>query len=268
MEQMACVPDHVAFIMDGNGRWAQQRGLPRSKGHEAGVRTMRTVINHALRQGIPVISLFAFSCENMGRPDHEVAFLFSLFEHALLEEESFLQDNRIHVRCIGDRSAYPEALKDTLRLLEGDPIPQPKMLLNLAVNYSGRWDILQAVRRLVRYAQAGQGPESIDEFSFSRMLAFSGAGDPDLLVRTGCVQRISNFALWNLAYSELAFPEVLWPDFDEAAFDAVLSHYQQRERRFGLTREQWTQNLLTDLQNATLEDTHPAPESPTACKND
>lgn len=233
------VPRHVAVIMDGNGRWAQRRGLPRPAGHQAGAEAVRRVVEESVRAGVRVLTLFAFSSENWRRPRHEVQLLMDLFFRALKRELPRLKANGVRLRIIGDRSAFGERLRQRMADAEAATAAGDRLLLQVAANYGGRWDITQAARALARAAAAGDlDPEAIDEDRFSQALSFPDAGDPDLLIRTGGEQRLSNFLLWQSAYAELYFTETLWPDFDAAAYASVLQAFAGRQRRFGQTGEQ------------------------------
>ncbi|MES2212930.1 MAG: polyprenyl diphosphate synthase [Pseudomonadota bacterium] len=240
MQNQQLLPDHVAIIMDGNGRWAEQRGLPRQDGHYQGAQTARDIVRHAAHRQIPILTLFGFSCENSNRPQAEVSFLFGLMQQFMEQDVALLSEHQIRVRVIGDRQGLPESLVEGFDNIEERTALNVGTLVNIAINYSGRWDVMQAVRRLLNDAP-NLGPEQIrkiDDYAFSRMLALGSLPDPDLLIRTGNVQRISNFLLWNLAYSELFFTSALWPDFNAEQFDRAIDEYQLRERRFGLTSEQ------------------------------
>jgi undecaprenyl diphosphate synthase len=230
------VPRHVAIIMDGNGRWATRRGLPRQAGHRAGVKAARAIVQTAARRGIDVLTLFAFSSENWRRPAREVGFLMNLFAEALQREIAELHRNEVRLRFIGDRSALAPAL--TRHMVEGEALTSANAGLQLviAVAYGGRWDLTQATRRLAEDVRAGRiDPAAIDEARLGAQLAVADLPDPDLFIRTGGEMRVSNFLLWNLAYTELYFSPLLWPDFDAAALDEALEFYAGRERRFGRT---------------------------------
>jgi undecaprenyl diphosphate synthase len=230
------VPRHVAIIMDGNGRWATRRGLARQSGHRAGVKAARAIVQTAARRGIDVLTLFAFSSENWNRPVREVRFLMSLFAEALQREIAELHRNEVRLSFIGDRSQLATALMREMEKGEALTRGNTGLRLVIAVAYGGRWDLAQAASRLAREAVAGQlDPSAIDEGRVARMLQVADVPDPDLFIRTGGEMRVSNFLLWNLAYTELYFSPLLWPDFDAAAFDAALDFYAGRERRFGRT---------------------------------
>jgi undecaprenyl diphosphate synthase len=233
------LPRHVAIIMDGNGRWARARGEGRNAGHVAGVAAVRGVIEQCLRHGIPLLTLFAFSSENWGRPPEEVRGLMELFLSALGQEIEGLNRNGVRLRFIGEREALAPVLQERMREAEEATRGNAALTLLIAVSYGGRRDIVLAARRLAsRVARGELRPEECDDAEFARGLALAGVTDPDLFIRTGGEQRISNFLLWNLAYTELHFTDVLWPDFDAAAFDAALQDFARRQRRYGLTPAQ------------------------------
>ncbi len=233
------VPRHVAIIMDGNGRWARQRNQPRHAGHRAGVESVRRVIEVCGEQGVEILTLFAFSSENWQRPRTEVNLLMELFMMALGREARKLQRNNVRLRVIGETTAFPEKLQQRIREAEQLTASNDGLLLQIAANYGGRWDIARAARRLAEAVAAGRlQPEQIDEERFAEATAFAGVPDPDLFIRTGGELRISNFLLWQCAYSELYFTPVLWPDFGRAEFIEALRDYARRERRFGRTSEQ------------------------------
>ncbi len=233
------VPRHVAIIMDGNGRWARQRNKPRHAGHRAGVESVRSTIEVCVERGIEALTLFAFSSENWRRPRSEVDLLMELFMVALSREVRKLENNNIRLRVIGDPTAFPKRLQKQIIEAEQRIANNDGLLLQIAANYGGRWDITRAARRLAVEVAAGRlSPEAIDEERFARETAFSDVVDPDLFIRTGGEHRISNFLLWQCAYSELYFTPVLWPDFDRQEFGRALAEYASRERRFGQTSEQ------------------------------
>lgn len=232
-------PKHVAIIMDGNGRWAQQRGKMRVFGHKAGVKSVRSSVSLASRLGLKALTLFAFSSENWRRPESEVSALMELFIHVLSVEVKKLHENNISLRVIGDRSRFSERLQEKIRKAEELTVGNSGLVLNIAANYGGRWDIAQAAQTLALQVQQGTLlPENITEESFTSLLSTAGLPDVDLLVRTGGDHRISNFLLWQLAYAELYFTPVLWPDFDEQVFSEAIASFASRERRFGCTGEQ------------------------------
>ena len=222
--------------MDGNGRWAKKRFLPRVAGHKSGVEAVRTVIKACIARGIEHLTLFAFSSENWRRPPEEISFLMSLFMSALENEVHKMHENGIRLRIIGDRSRFDAQLSDMICRCEALTAENTRMTLTIAANYGGRWDILQAVERML----AAQ-PDKCSDFSEADLapyLSMAYAPEPDLFIRTGGEQRISNFLLWQLAYCEFYFTDMFWPDFDAAALDAAIFSYQNRERRFGRTSEQ------------------------------
>lgn len=232
------VPSHVAVIMDGNGRWARKRFLPRVAGHKRGVETVRTLVKKCAELKVKYLTLFAFSSENWRRPEEEISFLMGLFMDALKREVVKLHDNNIRLVLIGDRSKFGSALIEQITLAEQLTANNTGLTLTIAANYGGRWDILQAVNQmqLAHPEKAGQFEES----DIAQALSMHYAPEPDLFIRTGGETRISNFLLWQLAYTEFYFTDVLWPDFDDQAFLQAVQSYQQRERRFGRTSEQLT----------------------------
>jgi undecaprenyl diphosphate synthase len=233
------VPTHVAIIMDGNGRWAEARGEARHAGHRAGVASVRSTIEECIRQGIDVLTLFAFSSENWRRPQSEINLLMDLFLTALQREVKRMQTNDIQLRVIGDVSAFPEKLQERIRGAEYATRRNNRLILQVAANYGGRWDIIEATRRLAAAVRSGDmDPLDIDEKVFARATALDGLPDPDLFIRTGGDQRISNFLLWHCAYTELYFTPVLWPDFDATEFRAAVTEFSRRQRRFGQTSAQ------------------------------
>lgn len=229
------VPRHVAIIMDGNGRWARKRFLPRIAGHSRGVEAVRGVIRASIERGVEYLTLFAFSSENWRRPAEEVSFLMQLFIKSLQKEVSRLHENNIRFRVIGDRSRFEPILVKAIEAAEELTANNTRLHLTVAANYGGRWDVLSAVNRiLARQADV----DGISEEMISAELSMNFAPEPDLFIRTGGEQRISNFLLWQLAYTEFFFTDALWPDFDAKAFDLAIASYQERERRFGRTSEQ------------------------------
>ncbi|MBV6417996.1 MAG: Ditrans,polycis-undecaprenyl-diphosphate synthase ((2E,6E)-farnesyl-diphosphate specific) [Steroidobacteraceae bacterium] len=230
----AILPRHVAIIMDGNGRWAERRGLARHAGHREGVPVVRMCVEECVRHGIGALTLFAFSSENWGRPEAEVANLMTLFFDALEREVDDLDRNGVRLRVIGDRHALSVRLQGRVADAERRTAGNTRLALQIAVSYGGRWDIVQAARRLAAEVGAGSlRAADIDETRFGGALALGDVPDPDLFIRTGGERRISNFLLWNLAYTELWFTDALWPDFDAAALGAALEDYAGRKRRFG-----------------------------------
>jgi len=233
------LPRHVAIVMDGNGRWARSHGALRSDGHRAGVAPVRTVIEECLRRGIGALTVFAFSSENWGRPRDEVLSLMTLFVESLDMEIEGLHTNGVRTRFIGERGLLESRLQARMADAEARTAANERLALQIAFNYGGRQDIVLAARALAARVASGElRPTDIDEAQFSASLALAGLPDPDLFIRTGGEHRISNFLLWNLAYTELYFTELLWPQFDAAAFGAALECYAQRQRRFGRTAEQ------------------------------
>ena len=236
---MKLLPGHIAVVMDGNGRWARQRGVSRNAGHRAGVEATRLLVENCVRHGIKALTLFAFSSENWNRPQQEVGLLMELFLLSLKREISRLHKNNIRVDFIGELGAFPARLQQQIDAARERTKNNDGMLLHVAVNYGGRWDILQAVKKVAHEARQGRlDVDSLSEQDFSRYLATAGVQDPDLLIRTSGEQRISNFLLWQLAYTECYFTKTLWPDFDAAELELALDAYAQRQRRFGKTAEQ------------------------------
>jgi undecaprenyl diphosphate synthase len=235
----AALPRHVAIVMDGNGRWARARGGLRADGHRAGVTPVRMVIEECVRHDIGALTLFAFSSENWGRPRDEVMSLMSLFVESLEAEIEELHRRGVRVRFIGERSELDARLRASMASSERVTAANTRLLLQIALSYGGRSDIVGAARRLAEQVERHRlAASQIDEPTFAAALALGGIVDPDLFIRTGGEQRISNFLLWNLAYTELYFTDRLWPDFDVAAFEAALQHYAARQRRFGLSADQ------------------------------
>ena len=236
---MAGTPQHVAIIMDGNGRWARARGLPRAAGHRSSIKVVRRVVEDCAQRNIRFLTIFAFSSENWQRPPDEVGMLMKLFLDAMVREVADLHRNGVRLRFIGDRGVLGCALIRRMEEAESLTSSNEGLTLLVALAYGGRWDITQACRSLAADAAAGTlSPGDIDESRVADRLALAGIPDPDLLIRTGGEMRISNYLLWNLAYTELHFTEVLWPDFSAAHLDEALSFYLKRERRFGRTSEQ------------------------------
>ena len=233
------IPKHIAIIMDGNGRWAEARGLPRHAGHKEGVRPVRLCIEECARRKIEALTLFAFSSENWQRPAVEVGSLMQLFLDAIDREVEELHRNGVRLRFIGDRQALSVKLQARMAASEELMAGNPGLKLQVAVSYGGRWDIVQAARKLAAAVASGAlRIEAIDEARFARELSLGDIPDPDLFIRTGGDHRISNFLLWNLAYTEIHVCDVLWPDFEVLHFESALAAFAGRERRYGLTREQ------------------------------
>jgi undecaprenyl diphosphate synthase len=230
------IPRHIAIIMDGNGRWAKQRMLPRAAGHKRGVEIVREVVKACVARGVEYLTLFAFSSENWRRPADEVSMLKGLFVMALEREAEKLHRNGIRLRVVGDLAPFGKKITDLVERAERLTRDNQKMTLSIAANYGGRWDLLQAMQRLIESRPEQRG--AFTEEQLASCLAMAYAPEPDLFIRTGGEQRISNFLLWQLAYSEFYFTDTLWPDFDAAALDQAIASYQRRERRFGRTSEQ------------------------------
>ncbi len=226
---------HVAIIMDGNGRWAQQRGLSRSDGHKAGTEAAKAIVTHARKLGVRHLTLYTFSKENWGRPKDEVRFLFDLLVRFLNRELDSLISQSIRLRILGDADGLPLAVRKALEFCCAKTAKCDQMTLNLALNYSGRQEILKACREI---AAKGLNPEEITDEVFAAHLYTAGQPDPDLIIRTSGEIRVSNYLLWQMAYSEFYFTDTYWPDFNEAEFDKALAEYAARGRRFGLTGEQ------------------------------
>lgn len=226
------VPRHLAVIMDGNGRWAKKRLMPRFAGHLKGFETLKTVVSDCLARGVEYLTVFAFSSENWKRPPEEVSLLMQLFARALQGEVDRLNRHNVRLHVIGDLSRFEPGLREMIARAEMQTSNNSALHLTIAANYGGHWDILQAAEKL---AQSG---EAWSEAGLARHLSMSFAPDPDLFIRTGGEQRVSNFLLWQLAYTELYFTDTLWPDFDAAALDLALDSFARRERRFGRTSEQ------------------------------
>ena len=233
------LPRHVAIIMDGNGRWAQQRGKMRVFGHKAGVNAVRDAVSVASRLGLSALTLFAFSSENWRRPESEVSALMELFIHVLGGEAKKLHKSNIQLRIIGERSRFSERLQQKVAAAEALTADNTGLVLNVAANYGGRWDITQAAMAMTQALQRGElTAEQIGEETLGRYLSTQGLPDVDLMIRTGGDHRISNFLLWQAAYAELYFTPVLWPDFDDVVFSEAIASFASRERRFGCTGEQ------------------------------
>jgi len=232
-------PRHIAIVMDGNGRWAERRHRPRTLGHRAGARTVRLCVRFCVAQQIEALTLFAFSSENWKRPKEEVGALMSLFLRSLDREVAELHRNGVRLRFIGDRMHFSTAIRQRMHNAETLTAGNSALTLTIAASYGGRWDIVQAARGLARAAAAGTlDPDAIDEAAFSAQLGLADLPEPDLFIRTGGDRRISNFLLWQMAYTELWFTETLWPDMDEAELQRALADFATRERRFGLTSAQ------------------------------
>ena len=244
MNSGATVPRHLAVIMDGNGRWAQRRRRPRMIGHRAGARAVNVCIDFCLRSGIGALTLFAFSSENWGRPEEEVGALMKLFLNALEREVDELHRRGVRVRFIGERERFALAIRERMQAAETLTAGNSALDLSIAASYGGRQDIARAARALAMEVAAGRlRPEDIDEAAMAAQMALADLPPPDLFIRTGGDHRVSNFLLWQLAYTELWFTETLWPDLDETVLQRALDDFAQRERRFGLTGEQVAQSV-------------------------
>lgn len=232
-------PKHIAIIMDGNGRWAKKKGLPRAAGHQAGFRTTRDIVEACVRRDIKALTLFAFSSENWARPEQEVGLLMDLFLRGLKSEVSKLHENNVCINFIGERSAFSAKLQSEMTNAETRTADNTGLNLAVAVNYGGRWDIVNAAKKLACKVKAGElQPEDIDSEMFSSQVSLSNISEPDLFIRTGGEKRISNYLLWHLAYTELYFTDVLYPDFDDAELESAMVFYAGRQRRFGKTGDQ------------------------------
>jgi len=239
MASLPNIPSHLAIIMDGNGRWASRRRLPRIAGHKAGVNTVKTVVKLCAEKGIGVLTLFAFSSENWSRPEEEVGLLMNLFVAALQHEVREIHRRNVRIEVIGDRAAFSPELQRHIADAECLTAGNTGLELRIAANYGGRWDVVNAARRLAWRVERGElTAAEIDDDRFEKELSLAGLPDPDLFIRTGGESRVSNFLLWNLAYTELYFSDILWPDFGAAEFARSLTWYAGRQRRFGRTGEQ------------------------------
>lgn len=233
------IPAHIAIVMDGNGRWAVRRNRPRSMGHQAGVKALRSIVEHAGHIGVSQLTVFAFSSENWNRPEKEVSRLMELFMRALDKESRELHENGVRIRFMGEIHAFAPNLQDKISRAMNQTAGNTGMTLNVAVNYGGRWNIVEAARKLADTVLQGLiKPEDINEKLMAEQVCLLGGGDPDLFIRTGGEMRISNFLLWQSAYTEFFFSSVLWPDFGPEQLNEAINAYQKRERRFGRTGEQ------------------------------
>ena len=233
------IPGHIAIVMDGNGRWAKKRNRPRSMGHQAGLKALRKVIRHCMNVGVKTLTVFAFSSENWSRPEGEVSRLMEIFLKTLDKEVDELNKNGICLRFVGDLTAFKPAIQAKVAKAQKLTADNNEMIANIAVNYGGRWDITQAARCLAKaVSDGGLCLADVDETAFANFLALAKSPDPDLFIRTGGEMRISNFLLWQSAYTEFYFTPVLWPDFDEQTLDQAITAFQSRERRFGRTGDQ------------------------------
>ncbi len=233
------IPRHVAIIMDGNGRWAKQRHLPRVAGHKAGLEAAHKIVEHCIKQGLEVLTLFVFSSENWRRPEEEVSYLMHLFMTMLQRDANKLHEQNVQLRIIGDRSRFSIKLQKHIAKVEKLTESNTGLKLLLAANYGGQWDIMEAVHKIAADLQCGEiHINDLTTDTIKQHLSFADLPDPDLFIRTSGEMRISNFMLWQLAYSELYFTDVYWPDFDAAELDKALSFFASRERRFGYISEQ------------------------------
>ncbi len=233
------IPAHIAIVMDGNGRWAKKRNRPRTMGHQAGLKALRATIEHCVALGIETLTVFAFSSENWNRPAGEISRLMDIFLRALNKEASELHENGICLRFIGDKAAFKPTIQTKILEAETMTANNTRMVVNIAINYGGRWDITQAAKRMANAVTKGSlSADDIDEPQFAHFLALARSKDPDLFVRTGGEMRISNFLLWQSAYTEFYFTPVLWPDFDSHVLDQAIAAFQSRERRYGRTGDQ------------------------------
>lgn len=239
--QQSGVPRHIAIVMDGNGRWARKRLLPRVAGHKRGLDTVRNIVRFCIEAGVGHLTLFAFSSENWRRPQDEVSFLMQLFMQALKDEVAKLHKNNIRLRVIGDLSRFDTSLAETISQAQVLTEGNTALTLTIAANYGGRWDILNAMNRML--ADHPEHRSGFSEEDLSPYLCLSDLPEPDLFIRTGGEQRVSNFLLWQLAYTEFYFTDCLWPDFGKPEFDQAISSYRRRERRFGRTSEQLTESI-------------------------
>lgn len=232
-------PKHIAIVMDGNGRWAESRGLPRTDGHKAGFKAVQEIIKACVQREIRYLTVFAFSSENWKRPKTEVATLMNLFTKALKDDTEDLRSNGVHLQLVGELSRFSKTIQKLGQKAKNTPPEDIKLTLSLAVNYGGRWDIVNATKQISKDVQKGKLKESdIDEALFSSYTATSDLPDPDLVIRTSGEQRISNFLLWQSAYSEFYFTETLWPDFTPLELDGALQDFAGRNRRYGKTAQQ------------------------------
>ncbi|MBU3609069.1 di-trans,poly-cis-decaprenylcistransferase [Polynucleobacter wuianus] len=243
--EVSAIPRHVAIIMDGNGRWASKRMMPRVAGHSEGLSAVRKIVQECRRIGVEYLTVFAFSSENWRRPPEEVGFLMKLFLKSLKGEVSRLAENDICLRLIGDLSRFDSAIQEMVQFSEEKTAGCKALTFTIAANYGGRWDILQAMRRCLA-ANPNLKSEDVSEDLLQPHLSMAYAPEPDLFIRTGGEQRISNFLLWQLAYTELYFTDVLWPDFDQAELHKAFDWFSQRERRFGRTSAQLASQVMSD----------------------
>lgn len=232
---VSSIPRHIAIIMDGNGRWATKRFMPRVAGHGKGVEAVRAIVEACVKRGVEYLTLFAFSSENWRRPADEVSLLMRLFVTALEREVSKMHANDIRLKVVGDLSRFDSKLQDLIANAQRRTANNSRLTVTICANYGGRWDIMQAVKKMIA---ANPGVADFSEDQLASHLSMAYAPEPDLFIRTGGEERISNFLLWQLAYTEFYFTDTYWPDFDGAELDRAITSYQQRERRFGRTSEQ------------------------------
>jgi len=235
--QQLNVPKHIAIIMDGNGRWAKKRLLPRFIGHQKGLNAVKRVVSHCSELGVESLTLFAFSTENWRRPQEEVNKLMGLFLKALQREVAKLDENNVTLKIVGDRSAFNEEIQTHIELAEEQTRNNTGLTLNIAANYGGRWDVVEAVKKW-QLANPDSDVSQLSESQLSEHVCLAEQSEPDLLIRTGGEQRISNFLIWQMAYAEFFFTDTLWPDFNEASIDEAIASFSHRERRFGQTGDQ------------------------------
>jgi len=241
--QSSSVPQHIAIIMDGNGRWAKKRHQPRFMGHRAGVKAVENIVKHCAELGVGVLSLFAFSSENWRRPTKEVSLLMELFALSLKQQAKRLHKNNIRLQIIGDISKFSDSLQNQINQAQQLTADNTGLIINIAANYGGRWDIAQAVQKVAKKVASGDlQAEDITEEMIGAELTTAAIPEPDLFIRTGGEERVSNFMLWQMAYTEFYFSETLWPDFDSQQLDNAISSFNDRERRFGKTSEQIQQD--------------------------
>ena len=239
MISTADIPAHVAIVMDGNGRWAEKKSRPRTFGHQAGLKALRKIVERCGDTGVKELTVFAFSSENWNRPEKEVSRLMDLFLRALDREAKELHENKVKIRFIGDLTAFSSEMQQKMDKAMSQTAGNQRMTLNVAANYGGRWDIVNAARKTAKAVARGDITlEQIDEDYITGQVMLGNSSDPDLFIRTGGEMRISNFLLWQCAYTEFFFTPVLWPDFSPEVFDQAVAAYQSRQRRFGLTGEQ------------------------------
>jgi undecaprenyl diphosphate synthase len=242
-KESANVPQHIAIIMDGNGRWAKQRRQPRFMGHRAGVKAVENIVKHCAELGVGILSLFAFSSENWRRPTKEVSLLMELFALSLKQQAKRLHKNNIRLQIIGDTSKFSDSLQKQITQAQQLTADNTGLIINIAANYGGRWDITKAVQKVAEKVASGQlQSEEITEEMISAELTTASIPEPDLFIRTGGEERVSNFMLWQMAYTEFYFSETLWPDFGSQQLDNAILSFSDRERRFGKTSEQIQQD--------------------------